>query len=185
MKKVQENEYLLRDLAIVVLSIIIAVLMVKIGVLKNLFTATQEFAILGSFLAGIFFTSAFTIAPASIILAELAGHHSPYVVALCGAAGAMVGDLIIFLFIRDRVSRDISYILKKIKFEKLLSLFHLGFLRVLSPFIGALIIASPLPDELGIAMMGMSKMKTYVLIPVAFLMNFLGILGIATLASIL
>ncbi len=185
MKKTSGNKYLLRDLAIVGLSIIIAMLMVKIGALKNLFTVTQEFAILGSFLAGIFFTSAFTIAPASIVLAELAGRHSPYIVALCGAAGAMVGDLIIFLFIRDRVADDINYILKKIKFKKLLTLFHLGFLRVLSPVIGALIIASPLPDELGIAMMGMSKMKTYILIPVAFVMNFFGILAIAALASIL
>ncbi|MBA3285846.1 MAG: hypothetical protein H0U27_12415 [Nitrosopumilus sp.] len=159
--------------------------MVKIGVLKNLFTATQEFTILGSFLAGIFFTSIFTVAPASIVLAELSTQHSPFIVALCGAAGAMVGDLIIFLFIRDRVSDDITYILKKIKFKKISSLFHLGFLRVLSPLIGALIIASPLPDELGIAMMGMSKMKTYLLIPIAFIMNFFGILGIAALAAIL
>lgn len=183
-KKVPHTQSLIRDILIIILSIIVAILMVRIGVLQNLLSVTQELALIGSFLTGIFFTSAFTIAPASIMLSELAKIHSPLVVALSGAAGAMVGDLIIFLFIKDRVADDIDYLLRKIKLKRILSILHLGFLRVFAPLIGALIIASPLPDELGIALMGITKMRTYILIPIAFVMNFLGILGIVAISQL-
>ncbi|HEY4478659.1 MAG TPA: hypothetical protein VI775_02350, partial [Candidatus Paceibacterota bacterium] len=52
---------------------------------------------------------------------------------------------------------------------------HFGFLKWLSPLIGAFIIASPLPDELGVALLGMSKIRIAVLIPLSFTMNILGI----------
>jgi hypothetical protein len=41
--------------------------------------------------------------------------------------------------------------------------------------LGAFIIASPLPDELGLTLMGMSKVRLAVLVPVSFVMNAVGI----------
>jgi hypothetical protein len=41
--------------------------------------------------------------------------------------------------------------------------------------LGALIIASPLPDEFGLALMGISRMRALVLMPISFVMNALGI----------
>ncbi|OGG78335.1 hypothetical protein A3A36_01445 [Candidatus Kaiserbacteria bacterium RIFCSPLOWO2_01_FULL_52_12b] len=65
----------------------------------------------------------------------------------------------------------------------MVSIFRPRLFKWLIPFVGALIIASPLPDEAGLAMMGLSKMKTSVFIPISFALNFLGILAIGIFAK--
>jgi hypothetical protein len=92
-----------------------------------------------------------------------------------GGLGAMFGDLILFLFIRDRFADDLKKVFRPSSTKYLLKSLHFGFMRWLSPVIGAIIIASPLPDEFGITLLGMSKMKVIVLMPIAFVMNMLGI----------
>lgn len=177
------NNNLMRDLGIIILSIIIAAILVKTGALKSLLTSTQESKFIGSFVAGIFFTSIFTTAPAMVVLAEIAQSGSVFLVAFFGGVGALLGDLVIFRFIKDRLSADILYLMKKSKSERLISIFRLKLFRRLVPFVGALVVASPLPDELGLAMMGLSKMKTSLFIPLSFLLNFLGILAIGLIAK--
>lgn len=178
-----KNNNLIRDLGIIFLSIIIAVVLAKTGILKSLFTSTQEWEILGSLLAGIFFVSVFTVAPAAVVLVEIAQANSVLLVAFFGGIGALIGDLLIFRFIKDNLSEDILYLMKRTKQERFIKIFHLKFFRWLVPFIGALIVASPLPDEIGLAMMGLSKMKTSFFIPVSFLLNFLGILIMGFIAK--
>lgn len=137
---------------------------------------------LGSFLAGVFFTSAFTIAPAAAILGVLATKISLFEVAFFGALGAVVGDMIIFTFVRDRFADDLIHLVGPNK-KKLIHLIHMRMFRWLTPFVGALIIASPLPDELGLFLLGISKTKTKILIPVSFVMNFIGVLAVAAVAG--
>lgn len=176
---------LMRDLGIIILSIVIAVILVKTGALKSLLTSTQELKHIGSFVAGIFFVSVFTAAPATVVFAEIAQSNSIFWVAFFGGIGALVGDLVIFRFIKDRLSADFLYLIKKSKSERLISIFRLKLFRWLIPFAGALIVASPLPDELGLTMMGLSKMKTSLFIPLSFLLNFLGILAIGFITKAL
>ncbi|MDP1760078.1 MAG: hypothetical protein Q8L01_01300 [Candidatus Woesebacteria bacterium] len=176
---------LMRDLGIIILSIVIAVILVKTGALKSLLTSTQELKFIGSFVAGIFFVSVFTAAPATVVLAEIAQSNSIFWVAFLGGIGALVGDLVIFRFIKDTLSADFLYLIKKSKSERLISIFKLKLFRWLVPFAGALIVASPLPDELGLTMMGLSKMKTSLFIPLSFLLNFLGILAIGFITKVL
>ena len=173
---------LMRDLGIIALSIIIAVVLAKTGILKNLLISTQEWEILGSLLAGIFFVSVFTVAPAAVVLVEIAQSNSVLLVAFFGGLGALIGDLLIFQFIKDNLTEDISYLMEGKKWKRFIKIFHLKFFKWLIPFIGALIVASPLPDEIGLAMMGLSKMKTSLFIPISFILNFLGILIIDLIA---
>lgn len=175
----------MRDLGIIILSIVIAVILVKTGALKSLLTSTQELKFIGSFVAGIFFVSVFTAAPATVVLAEIAQSNSIFWVAFFGGIGALVGDLVIFRFIKDRLSADFLYLIKKSKSERLISIFRLKLFRWLIPFAGALVVASPLPDELGLTMMGLAKMKTSLFIPLSFLLNFLGILAIGFITKAL
>ena len=95
----------------------------------------------------------------------------------------MCGDLILFFFIRDRFYNDIVNSIKPKTIKHILRSFHFGFLKWIAPIVGALIIASPLPDEFGIALLSMSKVKTAVLMPVSFIMNALGIYLLITFAS--
>ena len=167
---------LMKDIAVIALSILIAIILVKTGVLTNILASSRELKLLGSLIAGMFFTSVFTVAPATVALVEIARLNSIFWVAILGGAGAMIGDLIIFRFVKNKLSEDILYLLKKSKSEQLISIFRLRIFRWSTVFLGALIIASPLPDELGLAMMGLSKIKTSLFIPISFLLNSLGIL---------
>ena len=150
---------LVRDLALVILSVFIAIILAKTGALKDLITSTQEVRFIGSFISGILFVSVFTAAPATVALGEIAQSNSVITVAIIGGLGALIGDFIIFRFVKDRVSQHFSYLIKVSKSERFFSIFKLRLFRWIIPFVGALIIASPLPDEIGVAMLALSKMK--------------------------
>jgi hypothetical protein len=181
----QRKTAIYKDLGIICLSILIAVILAKTGAIKELLTATKEAEIIGSFLAGIFFTSMFTTAPATVALAEIAQSNSILLVAIFGGLGALLGDLIIFRFIKDHISEDITYLINKSKSKRLVSVFHLRSFKWLVPFLGALVVASPLPDEIGLTMMGLSKMKMALFVPLSFLLNSAGILIIGLIAKML
>lgn len=166
------------DIGIIFLSIIVAMILVESEFFIKILSRSSEFEILGSFIAGLFFTSIFTTAPAMVVLGELSHVQNPFMVAAVGALGSLIGDLVLFRLFRNSVARDLEFMVKKIKLNKL-HIFHSRFFTWLVPFIGALIIASPLPDELGIGMMGIAKLRTARFIPISYVLNFLGILLIA------
>lgn len=180
--KAEDNNWI-RDLALVVLSVIVSVILFETGALESFLASTQQWRWVGSFLAGLFFVSVFTTAPAGIVLFELAKVNSVWEVALLGGLGALTGDLVIFRLVRDNLTKDITLLLKKTNIKRLTSIFRMRLFRWLVPFIGALVIASPLPDEVGLTMMGLTRMKTAVFVPISFTLNFLGILVIALLAK--
>lgn len=178
------RDYLLQDSLIIIFSILVAIILIKTHVLISLLQSTQNYELFGSFFAGLFFTSIFTTAPSIIALAEISQIQPIFYVAFFGALGALAGDLIIFQFVRDRLSEHLLGLMKhKIDGAKVTLKHHLKFLKWISFFIGGLIIASPLPDEIGIGLLGLSKMNMKWFIPVAFLGNFFGILMIALFAN--
>lgn len=176
--------YLVEDIVIVILSIVVAIVLVQTQILATLLSSAQEYKLFGSFFAGMFFTSIFTTAPSIVALGEIAQMQSVVHVAFFGALGALVGDLIIFKFIKDRLSEHLMEIMKhqvagtKFKFRH-----HLTFYRYLTFLVGGIIIASPLPDEIGIGLLGLSKMNMKLFVTVAFLGNFIGILLIGLVAN--
>jgi len=176
---------LIRDLVLVIFSVFIAIILAKTGVLQDLITSTQEVRFIGSFIAGIFFTSVFTTAPATVALGEIAQSNSVIVVAILGGLGALIGDLIIFRFVKDGLSEHFSYLIKVSTTERIVSIFKLKLFRWIIPFVGALIIASPLPDEIGVVMLGLSKMKNPYFILLSFVLNSAGILIIGLIAKAL
>lgn len=174
--KANKNKYgLMHDLFMIVVGIVFAVIIVKTGLLDLTIGALKDYYIVASFIAGIFFTSAFTIAPSSVALVNIANHAPIPGVVVFGALGAMCGDLILFFFIRDRFADDLMNVLKKKTIKHIFYSFHFGFLKWLAPILGAVIIASPVPDEFAVTLFGMSKMRTVVLMPLTFVMNALGI----------
>ena len=174
---------LIKNMAIIAMSILIAIILIKTRIFANIMTSSKELELLGSFIAGIFFTSVFTIAPAMVVLTEIAQVNSVLLVAIFGGLGAMIGDLIIFRFVKEKLSEDILYLLKKSKSKRLMPMLRLKTFKWLMAFLGALINASPLPDELGLFMLGFVKVKTSLFIPISFLFNSLGILIIGIIAK--
>lgn len=171
------------EIALFLFGIFIAVYLIKTGVVYRWLAAVEGMEIIGSFVGGLFFTSALTTAPATIVLGELARANSLLLTAFFGGLGALIGDYIIFRFIKDDLSKPIVYLFKKTGLKGLFSAWRIRRFGWLISFIGAIIIASPLPDEIGLAMMGLSKIKTAKFIPLSFSLNFLGILIIGLVAK--
>lgn len=158
--------------------------MIKTGAIEEILKQTRDLWFLDSFIAGMFFTSVFTTVPAIAALGEITQlSQSLLLVAIFGGLGALCGDLIIFRFMRDRFGEDILRLVRNSGNGKLRSIVRLKSFRWPTFFLGALVIASPLPDELGLTMMGFSKTKTSLFIPVSFVFKFLGILVIGFVAK--
>ena len=181
MRRKQAQRELTKDIVFILIGIVIASALVTTGTLDLVVGALGSGAF-SSFIAGVFFTSAFTIAPASVALGHISLTTPIHVVALWGALGALCGDLILFFFIRDKFANDLKRSFKPTFVKHIASSFHFGFLKWLAPIFGALIIASPLPDELGLTLLGMSKVRLAVFIPLAFTMNLIGIYGLVWFA---
>ncbi len=171
-----------QDLFILGLSLFTAYLIVQFNVVHEVLEWTGDGVWIASFFAGMFFTSVVTTAPAIAVLGELTLEGNIFLVAVLGAMGAVIGDYLIFAFVRDRISDDIADILGKKKTKRFRSLFRRKTFKWLLPFLGGLIIASPLPDELGLSLLGMTKMKTKRFILISFSFNALGILLIGLVA---
>lgn len=172
---------LARDIGTIITSIAVAYFLVQSGIFHDIFAISKEIKIVGSFIAGMLFTSIFTVALATVTIAEIALANNIWSVAIFGGLGAVVGDMIIFKFLRKNIAEDVEELIKKRK--GLNNVFKLRFFRFLIPFIGALIIASPLPDEIGLAMMGVVELKAKFLIPISFTLNSLGILIVGLVAQ--
>lgn len=174
---------LVQDLWVIIFSVIVAIIFARSSLLDSLFGTIDDFYILGSFISGLFFTSIFTTAPAIIILGKLGTVFNPWAVAILGGLGALIGDFVIFNFMKGHISEDIDYLLSQTKSRRISHIFKQRFVRWSLAFFGAIIIASPLPDELGLALMGMSKLSTTKFAIISFTFNALGILLISYVAQ--
>src|SRR5689334_3398798 len=85
----------------------------RVGVVEHLVELSSGFILLGAFVAGFFFTSLLTIAPAGVMLYEILHRSGPLVpVALIGGFGAMLGDLILFKFLKTNLTDDVIAFVK-------------------------------------------------------------------------
>jgi uncharacterized membrane protein YdjX (TVP38/TMEM64 family) len=173
---------LAQDLWVIMFSIIIAIIFAKSPLLDSLLGTIDTFYIVGSFVAGLFFTSVFTTAPAVIVLGKLGATFNPWTVALVGAVGSVIGDLVIFTFMKGHISEDIDYLLAQAKSRRIKHIFKHRFIRWSLAIAGAMIIASPLPDELGLTLMGMSRMSTTKFVAISYVFNVIGILMVSYIA---
>jgi hypothetical protein len=129
----------------------------------------------GAFLAGVFFVSTFTVAPSIVVLFYLASQMNLWVVAVMAGLGAVVGDFLIFRFLKDSIFEEIKPVFRRLTGERLQKLFETPHFARLSMVLGAIIIASPLPDETGLALLGLSKIKRWQFLLLSFLLNTIGI----------
>jgi hypothetical protein len=182
----QKKTIFFQDIIIIILSIALSIALIQTHIISIGLSKLGEFSTLGSFLAGLFFTSIFTTAPAIVSFGEIMQTHSLFATALIGACGSVIGDLIIFRFIRDRFSEHLLAVIgHKKEQRKIKAVFKLKFFRWFTFLLGGLLIASPFPDELGISLLGFTKMKMSWFIPLSFFFNFLGIALIGLIARAL
>lgn len=162
--------------ALLLLSLLVLFYVAQTPLIDSLINTAGDYSYIGAFVAGMFFVSTFTVAPAVIVLFHLADILNPIEVALLAGLGAMVGDYIIFRFMKDKVFEELRPLFLRLHQPKLEILFKSPYFAWMLPVFGAFIIASPLPDEVGVSVMGLSKIKRWQFFALAFVLNATGIL---------
>lgn len=165
-----------KNLTFVFLGLLIALILSQIETFHAFLLNLGNYGYIGAFLAGILFVSIFTVATAVLILLILAETLSPLEIGIVAGLGAVFGDFTIFRFVKDNLTDKFEDIYNNIDSKHhFIKLLHSKYFSWTLPVIGALIIASPFPDELGITLLGISKMKTYKFLLVSFILNAIGI----------
>ncbi|MBU1046815.1 hypothetical protein KKH36_03490 [Patescibacteria group bacterium] len=179
------NKQIIKDILFFVASIIVAIFFIKSGIAHQFISALDGYNWLGIIFAGLFFTSIFTSAPSIVLLGVFTETTPLYLIALLGGLGAVLGDFIIFYFVRDRISKDLSQLLAVSPGLRVPLIFKKELFKFLLPFLGAFIIASPLPDELGVVMLGISNISKKRFILLTFVLNSIGIFIVAWMAKLI
>jgi len=133
-------------------------------------------SLIGVLAIGFLYAISFTSALATGMVISATAVYSPLTLAIIGGLGALIYDIIIFLFVKKITHQGFFSRLR----EKYLDRPSISWLFFV---IGAFIIASPLPDELGSGLFGASKLKPKYFIPISFILNAFGILIIALIVD--
>jgi hypothetical protein len=176
---------LIVDILVISASVYLAVYLARSGAIGMLFDTAGDNVLVLSFIAGLFFTSFFTTPPAIAVFANLAGQGNLFAIAALGGLGAVLGDSFLFFFVRERVAKDASSLMSGPRLKRVIRVLKKRRFRRVLPLLGALIIASPFPDEIGLALIGVSTLTRTQFLLLSFSMNTLGILAILLSASIL
>jgi len=164
------------------LSVVAAIFLYESGFFARLVGALGSYDYLGALIAGMFYGFSFTSVLASFFFVESGAHYNPYVLAILGGAGAMMVDLVLYKFVRDHLFLELKELAKilvpAMKHERW-ALFtgHYLFAWVML-ILGIFLIATPLPDEIGLAFFGAAKVRVSHVLMITFVLNTLGILSL-------
>lgn len=171
-----------KNTTLLFLSLLLLAYLVSTDTAKVIIQQLGTTGYLGAFVMGIFFVSIFTAAPACVVLFNIADTLHPIEVALLAGAGGVVGDFILFKYFKDTVFEELKPLFRRLTTHKLTKLFYTPYFGFLLPVMGMIFIASPGPDEVGIGLLGLSKIKQWQFLIVTFVLNSIGILAVVLLA---
>lgn len=172
-----------KNTALLFLGLIILYYFADSHIVQNTISHIGNLGYFGAFLTGIFFVSTFTVVPAMYVLYALADKLNPIEVAVFAGLGALLGDYLIFRFIKDKIFDELKPIFKALGGNYLVRIFRTPYFAWFVPLVGAAIIASPLPDEAGVGILGLSRLKNWQFMLLSFILNAAGIFIVVTLAK--
>lgn len=174
------RNYKYKGLTLIFISILLTIFLSKNDFLNQHIFNISQIPIIGSFIAGILYVSASTAPFGVFLLLGLSKTLSPIEIAITAGLGGVVADFVLFRFFKGDLIGELTPIYNKLGGRHLTRLMYHKYFRWSLPIVGAIIIASPFPDELGISLMGLSKIKTYQFV---LLSLFLDIGGVFLLVS--
>lgn len=166
--------------------IIFAYLLFKSRNYQPFHTLLLSFGYLGVFFAGVLYTYSFTSPLATAILLIFATEQNVILAAFIAGLGALIGDLTIFKFIRFEFQDEFKRLSKQKLFHhsrnKIIKKIKKYFVIILA----GLIIASPLPDEIGVSLLaGATPISQKRFSIFSYICNTLGIFIILLIGNII
>jgi hypothetical protein len=175
-----------KNIAIVASGFLLAVVLVFTGAIHTItdfFLTHGVLAYVGAIFAGFLFSSTFTASIGGALLYSLGRHLHFLEIAALGALGSVVCDLIILKFVRSDIADELEdFLTEYFRLEYFKRMIKTRYFKWTLPVLGAALIVSPLPDELGVSLMGLTAMTQRKFIVISYILNFVGILMVMFLA---
>lgn len=140
----------------------------------------------GTFITGIMFAYGFTAGPATAIFLILGSEQNIILAGIIGGFGALCGNYITFKIIRKGFNDELERLKKEKFIMKINGSIPHRLAHILIVVFAGLIIASPLPDEIGVSIIALDRkipLKLFTLI--SFTLSTAGILIILWIGSAL
>lgn len=136
--------------------------------------SSGQYGYISAIIAGAMFVCTFTIATGGLIILTLAKTINPLELIFFGMVGAVIFDMFIFKSIKNTIDQEIKEVFANPKFSHFKKILHTKYFAWMAPLIGLFVFLSPLPDELGISLLGLSKLKAYQFFFISILNHSLG-----------
>ncbi|MBI2040079.1 hypothetical protein HYT18_03325 [Candidatus Microgenomates bacterium] len=169
----------------VFISILLAIILLENQTFKDWLLNLGTLEYIGALIAGMLFVSSFTAAISIVVIAIMTENINPMALGLIGGVGAVMGDYLVFKLVRSHLQEELAMLFGREETSHIKTLLRSKYIAWTLPIIGVFIIASPLPDELGVSLLGISKMSEARFILISYLSNSVGILMIASVAKVL
>lgn len=142
-------------------------------------TVITSIGIFGAFIAGFFYAFSFTAFAATALLLILGDSGNIWITGLVAGIGSLLADLLIFKTARVSFHKEFEYLYKEKFVKALIGIVPRKIRNFLKITIAMIIIASPLPDEAGVALLANGKPLSGGLFSViSYILNTVGILTI-------
>lgn len=178
------RNYKYKGLTLIFITILLTIFLSKYNFLNDGLFSLRNTPFIGSFIAGILYVSASTAVLGIFMLSDLAKTLSAIEIAIIAGLGGAVADFTLFRFFKGDLIGELTPIYNKLGGRHLTQLMYHRYFRWSLPIVGAIIIASPFPDELGISLMGISKIKTYQFVLLSLFLDIGGVFLLVTAFSL-
>lgn len=168
-----------------VITFLIAYLIFKEKDLPAMHNLLTNLGYFGTFLAGILYAYGFTAAPATSILMILAKQQNIIFTGVIAGVGALTGDMLIFKFIKHSFKDEIKKLSKENFIIHIKTMMPKPIKKYLLPTIAGILIASPLPDEIGVSMLATTKISTKIFSILSYTLNTAGIFLILIIGKLI
>lgn len=169
----------------VLISVLVAIILAQNETFKSWLLNLGSLEYIGTLFAGILFVSSFTVSISIVVIGIMTENIHPMALGLIGGVGAVMGDYLIFKLVRSNIQNELVILFGKEATSHVKALIHSKYIAWTLPILGVFILASPLPDELGVSLLGISKMSEARFILISYLSNTVGILMIASVARVI
>jgi hypothetical protein len=165
---------LLLDVVFINIALIFSLFLVTSDIEKSILSNFAGYEFISYILSGVFAVNMITALPALAFQFKIVTIENFYNLVFFVSIGNVLGDLILFNFIKFRLVESLMKFFKKN--QKVMSILKTKnpLLRAILIIAGGSIIISPLPDELGVLFLGFSRIKNLYFIPLTWILNYLG-----------
>lgn len=177
--------YEYKHTTLAIIAIIAFVVLVDATLLATAVRALDGSGVIGAVLAGLFSVSFFTAAPALVVIIDLTHHLDPLLLAFLVALGSMLGDWLLLKFFEEKIFEELKPIARKLNLHNAKRWLSKPATKWILIVTGGLIISSPLPEEAGLALMGITHYNRFVILTICFVLNMIGALLLVGAVSIL